>query len=113
MILQLNYGNFSALFTGDAGMEAEEKIMDSLEDADFLKVGHHGSKYASGERFLEKIKPEISVISVSSKNTYGHPSTETVERLEEAGSQVWCTKDFGAVTVKYENGKIFAKGYCP
>lgn len=99
MVMQLEYGEFQALFTGDIGAETEKKLLNDLEDVDMLKVAHHGSRYSTSEAFLEKIKPEISVISVSSTNTYGHPSPETIDRLEAAGSQVEYTMKSGAVTV--------------
>ena len=78
------------LFTGDIGADTEKKLLAAggLEDVDCLKVGHHGSRYSTTEAFLEKIKPEVAIISCSLTNTYGHPSPETVERLKAAGSQV-------------------------
>ena len=73
---------------------------------DCLKVGHHGSRYSTTEAFLEKIKPELAIISCSSTNTYGHPSPETVERLEAAGSQVEYTMKNGAITVETDGKKL-------
>ncbi|MED9967624.1 MAG: DNA internalization-related competence protein ComEC/Rec2 [Blautia sp.] len=105
MVMQVSCGEFKGLFTGDIGVETEEKLLetDALEDVDYLKVGHHGSGYSTGERFLQKILPEIAVISVSESNTYGHPSPEVIRRLEEMGAKVYCTKDYGAVTVSVGN----------
>lgn len=100
MVLQLEYSGFRALFTGDIGEETERKLLNEgcLSDVDFLKVGHHGSRYSSGSLFLQKIRPEIGVISCSSTNTYGHPSPETIERLEAAGCRLEYTMNSGAVT---------------
>lgn len=100
MVLQLEYGDFQAIFTGDIGAETEERLLEQLVDVEFLKVGHHGSRYSSCESFLEKIRPEVSVISCSSKNTYGHPAQETIERLKAVGSRVEFTMKSGAVRVK-------------
>lgn len=87
VVFLLSYKNFRGLFTGDVGEETEKKLLSVLSDVDFLKVGHHGSGYSSTQAFLDKIKPEVSVISCSESNTYGHPSPETIKRLEnqEAG----------------------------
>lgn len=106
MVLQMEYEDFKGLFTGDIGTQTEEKLLQKglLEDVDLLKVGHHGSKYSTGEGFLKKIKPELAVISCSATNTYGHPSAETIERLERAGAYVCITKDNGAVSV-WKRGK--------
>lgn len=73
MVMELSFGEFQMLFTGDIGADTEKKLLASgtLEDVDCLKVGHHGSRYSTTEAFLEKIKPELAIISCSSTNTYG------------------------------------------
>ena len=113
MVLQVKYGEFTGLLTGDIGEETEQKLLEmgDLEDVDFLKVGHHGSHYSTSQQFLDKIKPEYAIISCSSTNTYGHPAPEIVERLEKAGCKVGFTMKSGAVTVSWQKGKIRLKGY--
>ena len=113
MVLQVKYGEFTGLLTGDMGEETEQKLLEmgDLEDVDFLKVGHHGSHYSTSQQFLDKIKPEYAIISCSSTNTYGHPAPEIVERLEKAGCKVGFTMKSGAVTVSWQKGKIRLKGY--
>lgn len=108
MVMELSFGEFQMLFTGDIGADTEKKLLASgiLKDVDCLKVGHHGSRYSTTEAFLEKIKPELAIISCSSTNTYGHPSPETVERLEAAGSQVEYTMESGAITVETDGKKL-------
>lgn len=106
MVMELTYGEFQMLFTGDIGADTEKKLLTAgyLNDVDCLKVGHHGSRYSSSEEFLKKLKPELAIISCSSTNTYGHPSPETIQRLEECGSQVEYTMKNGAITLE-TNGK--------
>ena len=108
MVMELSFGDFQMLFTGDIGADTEKKLLAAggLEDVDCLKVGHHGSRYSTTEAFLEKIKPEVAIISCSLTNTYGHPSPETVERLKEAGSQVEYTMKNGAITVETDGRKL-------
>ena len=108
MVMELSFGEFQMLFTGDIGADTEKKLLASgiLKDVDCLKVGHHGSRYSTTEAFLEKIKPEVAIISCSSTNTYGHPSPETIERLEAAGSQVEYTMESGAITVETDGKKL-------
>lgn len=108
MVIELSFGDFQMLFTGDIGADTEKKLLAAggLEDVDCLKVGHHGSRYSTTEAFLEKIKPEMAIISCSSTNTYGHPSPETVERLKAAGSQVEYTMKNGAITVETDGKKL-------
>lgn len=106
-VLELIYGEFSLLLTGDLGFEGENQLMDRsvLENVDIWKVSHHGSKYSGSEEFLEYVQPNVSLISVG-RNFYGHPSDEILERLENCGSQVWTTLDWGALILK-SDGKEY------
>lgn len=90
----------SILFTGDASDEVEAVLLqrDLLHDVDILKVGHHGSKTSSSDDFLSAITPEVCVIEVAKDNAYGHPTTETLERLkpyctvhrtDQEGNVIW------------------------
>ena len=91
VVVRLIYKNKSFLFTGDIDEAAEKELtnyygLTSLR-SDVLKVAHHGSKYSSSDAFLEVVEPEISVISVG-QNSYGHPTSETLQRLEKFGIKV-------------------------
>ena len=111
IVLKVEYHDFSGLFMGDVGEEVEKELLPLLEDVDFLKVGHHGSRYSTSETFLREIKPELAVISCGEDNGYGHPAPETVERLESAGCQVKYTMESGAVTIHMEGNVLAAEGF--
>ena len=113
MVLEMTNGDFKGIFTGDIGKETEEKLLQNgtLEDVVFLKVAHHGSKYSTGEEFLETVKPELAVISCSATNTYGHPSPDTLQRLKETGAEIKITKDDGAVMLRNVKGKYKLSTY--
>ncbi len=100
LMLKIEYGGYSFLFTGDAGSEEEEAGI-LLEDvdisADVLKVGHHGSKYSSSEEFLAAVSPTVAVISVGANNSYGHPTEEALSRLADVGATIYRTDTMGAV----------------
>ena len=115
LVMELRYGNFRGLFTGDIGEETEQKLLKTgvFSDVDFLKVAHHGSRYSTGREFLDAVRPEFAVISCSDSNTYGHPSPETVSRLEESGAEVAYTMKSGAVTVYTDGESIRAEGFLP
>ncbi|MCC4772024.1 MBL fold metallo-hydrolase [Methanosarcina sp. DH2] len=100
VVLKVIYGEVSFLLMGDAGLETEEKLIDSGHDldSDILKVGHHASGSGSGETFISAVSPEISVIEVGSGNDYGHPHTEVIERLQKA-SMVYRTDLDGSIVV--------------
>ena len=107
MVMKVHFGKFRGLFTGDIGAETEKKLLDLMEDVDFLKVAHHGSKYSTCQRFLDVVSPEIAVISCSAKNTYGHPSADTIKKLEDCGAQVEYTMKNGAITVRTDGEGIW------
>lgn len=102
VVLLLTEGNYKVMLTGDSGFQAEEGMMKAgkLQDIDLLKVGHHGSKYASSEDFLAIIKPEIAVISVGEKNRYGHPTDDTMARLRGAGAKILRTDELGTMVLE-------------
>lgn len=95
------------LFTGDLGEEGEQELLEAGTDlrAVVLKVGHHGSRFSTGEAFLEAVSPKAAVISCAENNRYGHPAPETVERLEQADCRVFYTMKSGAITLYPADGK--------
>lgn len=115
MVMELKYGSFRALFTGDIGEAAEKSLLKKgvLSDMDFLKTAHHGSRYSTCREFLDRIRPELAVISCSDSNNYGHPAPETVERLEECGAKIFYTMKSGAVTVRTDGERARAEGFLP
>lgn len=90
IVARLDYGSFSMLLAGDAEDQTEHRLLTKeLElQAKVLKVGHHGSKYASSADFLNRVKPEIAIISCGAWNRYGHPSQQVLDRLRAANSNV-------------------------
>lgn len=103
----LSYGENTFLFTGDIGKEVEKNISKFIsEPVSVLKVAHHGSKNSTDEEFIQKIKPEYSIISVG-ENSYGHPTSEVLSTLSKASSSVWSTKE-AATIVAASDGTSFA-----
>jgi competence protein ComEC len=85
---------------GDAGFETEARLLREGGDlhADFLKVGHHGSAYASSAEFLAAVYPYVAVISVGRHNDFGHPTPRTLTALYNVGARIYRTDRCGAVT---------------
>lgn len=99
-VLDVTYNKFSMLLTGDISSECEVNLENMLKSHyTVLKVAHHGSKYSTSNEFLQQINPKYSVISVGEHNLYGHPSKETIERLEQNGSQILRTDKSGEITI--------------
>lgn len=101
VVLEVNYQEFSMLLTGDISEKTEKAIFDEISQVDVLKVAHHGSGDSSCDEFLEKVKPEVAIISCGKNNSYGHPHEDTIHRLTEVGCQIRYTMEEGAI--------IFAK----
>lgn len=95
IVLQLDYGETNCLFMGDAESEVEENV--TWNDIDILKVSHHGSKDATSLTFLEKVKPEYSIISVGKDNSHNHPSNETLSNLNAVNSTIYRTDENGTI----------------
>lgn len=101
VVMWMKYEELEALFTGDVDLSTELALAELgvLKKADVLKVSHHGSKYGSRMEFLEAVRPKMAVISVGAKNNYGHPSSDTLIRLEAVGAKVFRTDKMGAISI--------------
>lgn len=82
-----------------ADLAAEERFAQDIGHCQILKAGHHGSRTSTGDTLLSRVRPELTVISCDRENRYGHPHQETLERIQNAGSQVLVTDDVGAVQI--------------
>lgn len=109
LVMRLNADSLRALLAADIGANVEEYLVRRGVDlrADVLKVGHHGSKYSSGDAFLSAVSPKVAVIGVGAGNRYGHPAPETLKRLSSStDARVFRTDRNGTVTVKAEGGTL-------
>ena len=113
VVLELKDEAFQMLLTGDLEGRGEEQLVESgaLESCPILKAGHHGSKNSGSEEFLQIVKPRLTLISAGIKNRYGHPHEETLERLQEIGSEVLSTQECGAITLRSDGRKIKVHKY--
>ena len=109
LVFTVEFGEINALFTGDAERSVEAELLKTKRsiDADILKVGHHGSRYASSAAFLNAVSPSVSVIQCGEGNSYGHPHEEAVKRLDEISS-VLRTDLEGSIILKTD-GKTVKK----
>ena len=112
IVLRLDFGQTSFLFTGDMEVAAENDMLDYWEnrpgmlDADVLKVGHHGSNTSTGYRFLYEVSPEHGVISVGKDNSYGHPHAEPLSRLNQAGVVLLRTDELGTIVAVSDGQEV-------
>ena len=102
-VIRIVYDDTSFIFMGDAEQYAEDLITGDV-DSDVLKVGHHGSSTSTGEAFLERVSPSYAVISCGLGNSYGHPHTETIEKL--GGIPVFRTDEMGTIVATSDGSEI-------
>lgn len=95
IVLRVDYGSTSFLFTGDAEEMSEFMMIGLPLKADVLKVAHHGSRYSSTPEFIEAVSPSWAVISCGEGNQYGHPHDETLRAL--AGVKMLRTDQLGTI----------------
>ncbi len=109
IVLKLSFGQVDFLSTGDAEAGAEANMMSAslINDIDILKVGHHGSNYASTASFLAAAQPEIAIYSAGVGNPYGHPAPETIARLQDIGAGIYGTDVHGTIIVT-TNGTTYS-----
>ena len=110
IIARLVYNDVSFLLTGDAEQDVE-KILAVLSedalDADVLKVGHHGSKTSTSADLLAAVTPDVAVISLGKRNTYGHPHPEVIARLEEWQVPILRTDIQGDIRLRSDGENIW------
>jgi len=108
LVGRLCYCQVCFLLPGDLP-EAQEKVLESTDfnlASQVLKVAHHGSKTATGEAWLESIKPQLAIISVGQDNKFGHPSPETLERLQQDVIKILRTDKDGDIKIKTDGYKL-------
>ncbi len=100
MIVLTSIGAYDTLVPGDVDSAAEAKFLSgcTFPDVELLLVGHHGSKRSTSDAWLDAIAPDAAIISVG-YNNYGHPTAETLERLQAHNIPIYRTDQMGDITV--------------
>ena len=101
IVARLDYGSFSMLLTGDAEDQTEHRLLTKELElrSKVIKISHHGSKYASSSDFLNRVKPEVAIVSCGAWNRYGHPSQAVLDRLKAANVKLYRTDLQGEITI--------------
>ncbi len=115
LIVEVGYGQFHMLLTGDADAEGERRLAQrqgqQLAGIQVLKAAHHGSRNSNSRELLEAVRPALAVISYEKGNSYGHPHKEAVERMRQAGCRILETGESGAVFLHAEGDKVRYRTY--
>ena len=106
IVLRLEYNDFSAIFTGDAGIPVETQLANHVGHATLLKAGHHGSKSASSQAWIDAVKPAFAVFSAGENNRYHFPHPSVQTRFLHAGATMYKTGDSGAIRLTTDGKHI-------
>lgn len=108
LMLRLEFGDTTFLFTGDAEIEAEDSAINSgaTLQSDVLKIGHHGSDTSTSNGFLEAVQPRYGVISCGTGNSYGHPAQATLNNLSSAEIELFRTDKQGTIVATSDGATI-------
>ena len=102
------YQDVSFLLMADVEEEQEKNLMEKYDiSADILKVAHHGSNTSTSSAFLQKVNPEIALITYSKNNDFGHPVNRVIKNLDKADSLIYSTAVFGDVVITTNGNKYY------
>ncbi|MDP4672748.1 MAG: DNA internalization-related competence protein ComEC/Rec2 [Solirubrobacteraceae bacterium] len=104
IVILASVAGLRLLLTADAESDVLAPLQ--LPMIDVLKVSHHGSSDDGLPRLLERLRPQVAVIEVGARNSYGHPTAETISALREAGVRTWRTDKDGTVRIEVDSGGL-------
>ena len=101
LVIRLDCGPHSLLFTADAENEALEHLQRTSRghSAKVVKVPHHGAKSSLHSGWVNQVEAQAMVVSVGSHNRYGHPAAEVIAAYEERGIPMYRTDRDGAIII--------------
>lgn len=108
IVIKLTYGTTSFLLTGDAEMPANKAILNHGFDvrSTVLKLGHHGSRTSTNEDWLQRVQPQLGIISAGKDNSFGHPHPEVIAALENLKIPYIRTDEHGTIIVTSDGSTI-------
>lgn len=106
IVIRMDFGDVSYLFTGDIESDVEKTLLDKEIDVDVLKIAHHGSEYSNCKEFLDYVSPNYAIISVGYNNKYEHPSSELLNRLKNNKINVYRTDLDGTIKIDSDGNNI-------
>ncbi|MFH1428733.1 MAG: ComEC/Rec2 family competence protein [Candidatus Margulisiibacteriota bacterium] len=118
VVIKLVYNNFSILLPGDLGHAGEDRLIKLIEDkslpvaslrSTILKIGHHGSRHSSSDKFLDAIRPNAALISCGKENKFKHPHQPVLDKLKKRDITIYRTDQLGAVIIKTDGRKYWIK----
>jgi competence protein ComEC len=113
IVLHIRYGKFAALLPGDLEREGERTVLASNRNLRslLLKVAHHGSRYATPEELLDRVRPRWAIVSAGRHNPFGNPARELIMRLLRRGIRPLLTMDHGAISISTDGERFVLRSH--
>ncbi len=110
IVLRATNGCSSVLLTADAGHGIEnEMVRNDDVQSTVLRTGHHGSSTSTSAAFVEAVNPSVAILSYG-ENSYGHPDSEVVSNLENAGVNIYSTYETGDIVADFNGCHVNVEG---
>lgn len=107
IVLKVTYGDIDFLLMSDVEQQQEKSFLKEYDvEAEIIKVGHHGSKTSSSLNFLQKVSPEIAILTYSKENNYGHPVDRVIDNLNQVEAMIYSTAALGNIVLSTDGENI-------
>jgi competence protein ComEC len=110
IVLRATNGCSSVLLTGDADHEIESKIAQTFDvQSTVLRTSHHGSNTGTSAAFVDAVNPSAAILSYG-ENSYGHPHSEVIQNLTNAGAAIYSTYETGDIIAEFNGCNVDING---
>lgn len=107
IVVKITFGEIDFLLLGDIEREQEKELVEKFDvAADIVKVAHHGSKTSSSLNFLQRVNPDVALLTYSKQNNFGHPVPQVISHLNHIRAQIYSTAVYGNILI-YTNGASY------
>jgi len=108
IVMKLTFGDVSILLPSDISEPTENNLVKSGKSlkSQIMLVPHHGGSTSSTIPFLNRVKPEVAMISCGAENVYNDPRPDVLRRYLRIGTKIMRTDINGAIDIATDGKNI-------